>query len=113
MVNVVYSNEVFCKHCSEKHLISECKLIPNFGYQCPECGRRCRTRSHSRSVYRPVIKSKHQIDTEIRELAGKQFNKHEYDTKYRKEHPEVKQRFYEKHPNYNRNYYIAKRKELV
>jgi hypothetical protein len=98
------SIHTWCKHCSERRLITECKFIVNFGYQCPECGRRTRTKAHSRSIYRPVVKSKHQIDTEIRQLAGIPFNKSEYDKQYQKEHPEVKQRFYERHPHYNRDY---------
>jgi len=109
MVNVNYSNEVFCKHCSERHLITECKFIVNFGYQCPVCGRRTRTKSHTKSVYKPVIKSKHTIPYQIRDGPKDRL---EYQRQYSIDHPEVKQRFYEKHPNYNRNYYLAKTKRV-
>lgn len=70
-----YLTQVWCKHCGKKHDKTECKLIPNWGYKCPECGRKCRVKpKYSWKNYikkHPYIPSKSHITmkTEIKQLA--------------------------------------------
>lgn len=41
---IYYDIEVLCRHCDEVHPRDKVKVIPNWGWQCPDCGRKCRTK---------------------------------------------------------------------
>ena len=43
-MNINYDIEVYCSRCAVRHEKNNCKLIPNWGYQCPFCGNKCRVK---------------------------------------------------------------------
>ena len=73
---VDYNQELYCSHCEDKFPIEDCKLIPKYGYRCPECGRKCRKKAHynykMRQILHPYIPTGHKgeyIVTEIKKIA--------------------------------------------
>ena len=44
MTKIDYEIQVYCSHCGDPHYRTDCKLIPNWGYKCPECGGKCRVK---------------------------------------------------------------------
>ena len=57
MARVNYDFEVFCSGCEEKHLRENVKLVYGYGYKCPTCGIKCRTKAKdANQKYIPVNK---------------------------------------------------------
>ncbi len=75
MTDIDYITHVYCAHCGEKHKKTECKLIPNWGYKCPECGGKCRVKpkgtytKYYKEHYIPQHAKPFQFVKEIKELA--------------------------------------------
>ena len=45
MARVDYANEVYCSGCEEKYLKDQVELRYGYGYKCPKCGIKCRTKA--------------------------------------------------------------------
>ena len=43
-MRIDYDTHVFCSTCEEPRLRLITQLIPNWGYKCPECGKKCRVK---------------------------------------------------------------------
>ena len=57
MARVDYDKEVFCSGCEEKHLKENVQLVYGYGYKCPKCGIKCRTKAKDAGQkYIPVNK---------------------------------------------------------
>ena len=57
MARVNYDLEVFCSGCEKKYLKDMVELRYGYGYKCPTCGIKCRTKSKcAGQKYIPVNK---------------------------------------------------------
>jgi hypothetical protein len=63
-----YDIEVWCHKCGEKHSKTDCEFRPRFGWKCPWCGNKCRSKpiNTSNKSYIPS-KTKHNIRRQILE----------------------------------------------
>ena len=73
MPRVDYNTYVWCRHCGEKRLIIKCKFVVNYGYKCPECGWKCRSKARytiNRELHPYIPHSTHvYMTTELKQLA--------------------------------------------
>ena len=48
-MRINYDTHVLCSHCAVKHLKAITELVYGYGYKCPLCGRKCRTKAKDTS----------------------------------------------------------------
>ena len=70
-----YDIEVWCHKCSEKHQRSDCEFRPKFGWKCPDCGNKCRSKpkynKENKDKLHPYIPHKTHVymTTELKQFA--------------------------------------------
>ena len=114
MPRVDYSTHVWCTHCGEKRPIIKCKFVVNYGYKCPECGWKCRTKSrYTRNKPYIPTKTKHNIRRQILEqtpgYTRNSTEKKEYDKQYYLNHKE----YFKEYMKQYRMVQLAKEKARV
>lgn len=69
---VDYDTHVWCSHCGVKHFKAVTEFISNWGYKCPDCGRKCRVKAkdiNKTNPYKPSSNKPYQLVREIKSIA--------------------------------------------